>query len=1576
MKTEELAERLLEFIESDEAYLSQVGVLDPWTTPDSLQHCWPHGHDELYDSIESLVGDGRLIWLRSFSPDGQPNPERAFGERRYRSRLAETFRLIWLVRQRFPKRDFEASPDLVTGLCWYALPRFTPMIEGSYAAALRANVEPLADTPGLRQAIDILAEAWEGEQLSGFQERALQTLTGHITVGRRSGSVSLPAGRGVVVQAPTGAGKTRAFFMPALLEPVLRRLEPHTSEPGCSILAMYPRTALASDQLMAVLPLVRSLNKVLERNGLTPVTIGVAWTGQLHHWPPSLTATRDRWVRSSARGGGWSLPFLRCFKCGEPLYAPESPTPPDLECRMCQETFPEIKYVWEGYVQRSPDLLVAVTQTLHLRLTSTQYSNVFGRSSRRGPSLVLLDEVHLYGGLFGAQVASLIRRVRRRLSANDSTAKPPMFVGLSATLELAVPFFSRLTGIDPSAIEGIEPAPQELRRSGTEAVGFVRASRQPPPLATAIQSAMVVGHSYLRDTPDVEAPERAFFFCDNIDLVHRLAFQLRDAEEQQKLFQLRLPGAGFGHQLTPPHDCSECRAAPDAACGVFLAGECWWFASNTSERPLSVSAASSLSGDPGRARITVTSPTLEVGIDDRSVLSTMQYLAPPSPSNLIQRRGRAGRSRGSRPLSLLILSQLRPADMFVFRNPSSLVSPALPPIPMNPGNMLARRTHAFAGILDRFAMSSYARGQFGLDTRVDAATLRAFAGWISGERDLARDVAALWSDATRGGATMERLLWSKSTGLFTALLPHFLHRDSVNQTPLQRLEDFLPGPLYSELKVPDFIVRLPWSGDEEERREEIDIALAMTLPGNVTYRYSPRGQLPVWVPRSPFPEDRSVAAEHVYDLRDTGIMLRPDVLPRRRLERVRSGPPNATLRLVRPLGLSPGVLAAIRTQLIAGGREPDVWSVTTGQPPTKGRTPGAWIVIDSRTFAVSRHWVERDSETGPPIDLLGVDANGLKRTLGGVQGLATSAEAYLVDENGGLVSCKATIGGSSYGTLRKGRDTQHVVSEFGFVRRVAERMEDVALGWSGRVDGLCFRFSLARAREFARQALNRDRRLHNDIRWKILSREFLQLVQESRGNVFDAERALEVVATAILAGPSSEGGAQTDFMEVVKAAQFDDDNWSRAAIRTWHDLHAITVATAAPEDEAGEGEAADFACQGDELERWLNDHADNWRAAVGLMEDRRWLQTRIDEIVLHTFARMLRVAALRNSGAGDARDFLASDAVDVEEVTDQDERDVFVFETALEGAGLCQSLVARLNESPELFGDQVAAVAQDCPRATEDEFVREVVRLARMNDQARDLLVAAERVHDIDALADLQRQYRELFREPLLDWQVKAFRTKSLSVAADPGTAPNWWEISADLVCLDDELTASYGITPSVELLVWAAIRRSRQDDSLPAVRALRKRLGERLSGDALESTLAPVLERFALRGCTDGCPDCVTGLPDEVEQSQRTASLLVSRSLAAAVIEESWAQESVVLTPDETPAPDSIATWLLAACRRGESEASIIVAREHLGIAIELLERATGSGMPIGLKTAPVAIRAARRMSGGRVQLVVGLAE
>jgi DEAD/DEAH box helicase domain-containing protein len=94
-----------------------------------------------------------------------------------------------------------------------------------------------------------------------------------------------------------------------------------------------------------------------------------------------------------------------------------------------------------------PSLLISNPDMLHLGfLPFHQQWETFFRNLR----LVVIDEIHTYRGIFGSHVAQVLRRLQRVCSLYGSQ---PRYILLSATIENARDFASRLTGLEFRAVE-------------------------------------------------------------------------------------------------------------------------------------------------------------------------------------------------------------------------------------------------------------------------------------------------------------------------------------------------------------------------------------------------------------------------------------------------------------------------------------------------------------------------------------------------------------------------------------------------------------------------------------------------------------------------------------------------------------------------------------------------------------------------------------------------------------------------------------------------------------------------------------------------------------------------------------------------------------------------------------------------------------------------------------------------------------------------------------------------------------------------------------------------------------------
>ena len=93
---------------------------------------------------------------------------------------------------------------------------------------------------------------------------------------------------------------------------------------------------------------------------------------------------------------------------------------------------------------------------------------------------MVVDEAHVYRGVFGSHVANVLRRLRRLCSVYGTE---PRFLLASATIANPVELAERLTGLDDIALVDRDgaPRPSAARRSGTRRCSTrSRASRLAP----------------------------------------------------------------------------------------------------------------------------------------------------------------------------------------------------------------------------------------------------------------------------------------------------------------------------------------------------------------------------------------------------------------------------------------------------------------------------------------------------------------------------------------------------------------------------------------------------------------------------------------------------------------------------------------------------------------------------------------------------------------------------------------------------------------------------------------------------------------------------------------------------------------------------------------------------------------------------------------------------------------------------------------------------------------------------------------------------------------------------------------
>lgn len=873
-------------IELRETALLSWGVVDAAFTRAELVsllgECLPAG-----ECPDDILGELLETCLVVETPDGG-----------YRSRMAETMRLLTTLRQSFPNRRWWEGAPLVLDQRFLHRPRSRPDRD----ITARQFLSRLEAVPAARRVAELLAPA----RLSGFQERA----TASILAALRSES-----DRGVMVSAGTGSGKSLAFYLPAL-SAIGESIERDSAHRVHS-LALYPRNELLKDQFSALLRQVRELRQA--KATTRPIVVGT-WFGATPGSASMVTAGAvEGWKEFTSAGGtrGWRCPFLDCPYCGSAMIWPVADAKARRELLTCVSddcgvTFGEdiLNVTRDRASKRPADIMLTTTESLNRQLASPDRHLAFGIAGNRDRRvrMVLLDEVHIYDGTTGAQNAYLLRRLRRMVR------RPLTWVGLSATLLSAELFLEQFVGLREGTVTVARPEPEELRESGAE---YLVALRHDPvwrtgPLSTTIQTAMLMprcldhhpASGLFSDSPSSGGlfGSRTFAFTDKLDVTNRLYWNLLSAEGwRTPTFHEKRSPVTLAHlraveqNRRPPAD----QESPEDR---EPAGQWWWLPEDLGwnlEGDISLQVGRTSSQDAGvseGADIVVATATLEVGYDDDRVGAILQHKAPHDASQFLQRRGRAGRDPAMRPWTVVVLSGWG-RDRRAWQLYEDLFDPELKARSLPLGNRYVLRMQAVYALMDWLGgqLSGVGGGKSVWTDLVAPARLTERGEEARADRRSRQlSAAALLDEVLDGGLARERLrsylrealrlgpadnqeaqnvldalLWEPPRSLLLAVIPTIVRRlrsdwdgeppaDDDSQirtrTPLR---EFVAGNLFDDLLVPDVEVILPAA--RAARTPEIEHLPALRtirelMPGNVTRHFGVKSaNRRHWVapPRSP-----------------------------------------------------------------------------------------------------------------------------------------------------------------------------------------------------------------------------------------------------------------------------------------------------------------------------------------------------------------------------------------------------------------------------------------------------------------------------------------------------------------------------------------------------------------------------------------------------------------------------------------------------------------------------------------------------------------------------------------------------
>lgn len=789
----------------------------------------------------------------------------------HRSRFAETVRLLFLLRQRFSDKDWQTAPRLVSDFKLQLQRRRYPKrdieVEQVEKILESLNISPLPKNTIL----ELLQDPNKGPlQLSQFQLDAIVQQIKNLHAGKD---------RALVIGAGTGAGKTKAFYIPALAH-IANSIQPQ--QYSLQALAIYPRTELLKDQLGEAFSEIRKLDGLMTKSKKRKISIGAYYGDTPRAASDFLGEKQFHGWKQTDDLRGWICPFFTCLNnfCNHAdmvwsqqdieseadankrnLYGQFTRLRCKNQCGF--ETDPsQLLLTRSQMVRYPPDILFTTTEMLNRRLSRASEHALFGIDTDEPPRLVLLDEIHTYEGIAGAQIAYLLRRWRQARRKHGPQYNL-CFVGLSATLTEAETFFAKLTGLPDNSVFYIHPHEDNLITEGIEYNLVLKGDPVSGTslLSTSVQTAMLLGRAL--DNGDIPISKGAygtktFAFTDKLDVINRWYYIQHDAEYIKNLSQWRQSTGLDGDQRQERYE----------------SGQVWRMSEligHALDRPLRLGRTTSQDrGLNANDELVIATSTLEVGFNDPAVGAIIQHKAPRSMASFLQRKGRAGRQRGMRPWMALITSAYG-RDRWAFQHAEDLFSPYLPPIHLPLDNYYTRKIQASFALMDWLALTLKSQIHLIDIWQLLSSGPNNRSGWLDQQRAL---VVKVLKDLLAGvrldefttymtqalslqndEAAVRSILWGEPRSLLYNVIPSMLRQletkwqrinkgkpqkwaDDTAPTPLPR---FVPSALFNDLNVPEVKIIIPSEHlRRNEEREEL-MGLAETLvefaPGRANKRF-------------------------------------------------------------------------------------------------------------------------------------------------------------------------------------------------------------------------------------------------------------------------------------------------------------------------------------------------------------------------------------------------------------------------------------------------------------------------------------------------------------------------------------------------------------------------------------------------------------------------------------------------------------------------------------------------------------------------------------------------------------------
>lgn len=1438
---------------------------------------------------------------------------------RYRTRFAEGVRLVARLRQTFRPHQWATAPSLVSDLKVRVAERRFPKREESIDACW-ADLRPHCRYPAVQEAaLRALAQSRgaEGLRFSAFQRHAFARILSKYGGNEASGTV---------VSAGTGAGKTKAFYVPALLG-IIADLK-DDQRPYTKVIAVYPRNVLLADQLREALSEAAKLRPVLRSAKLRDLTFGALLgdtppDADAFEAPPGRESYVERFTEWERKrdADGWTIPYLRSpqaadaslvwrtadrkagrtalYRLGATSAGPG--TEPDVPEGVLRITRAQMR-------EAPPDVLFLSLEMLNQYLGDPEWEAVFGLDPRgQRPRLLLLDEAHTYEGIGGAQASWVLRRWRywggiRHLHA----------VGLSATLRDAPAHLALLAGLPPGSVAECTPVEGEFETEDVDVEYNVVVQANPAAgtsiLSTSIQTAMLVPRLLTpRLAPrgarggleDVFFGRKVFGFTDKLDVVNRWLSDLTDAEMKKHLPALRAVPVGG-------------QASPDTLRAMERDGQLWQMPAQLGHnlaQALSVTRCSSQ--DPGATAdsdVIVATSSLEVGYDDPDVGATLQHKRPRSMASFIQRKGRAGRRRRMRPWTISVLSAYG-ADRWAFQNAEILLAPEVGTLSVPALNAHVLRMQLAYFLLDWLGRRVGLGSPFTyLRPSTSESSARRYNTARRRAEDIVRDLIAQGSSWTSlithiracfaapvreggvglTGEDIEALLWQAPRPLVLDALPELLRKlernwaiaggavegSNVEDLGVRRpLPRHIPSATFAELEAGEAVLTFPTVPKKAPEALPVSRALAETAPGYASKRYSvKRGERGYWHPFS-------------------ALLVDPNNGPPDRVSVATLFPQRLYLRDIGGISVF----------------EPQVLPIVPVPMNIRDTSRGDWA------------WRVHVDTRGEGADLQVLATSNWRSTIARVV-------AYLHRDFSRLEVC------------RYAQDCRYEIRDMSGNARVgtvalsngaaAGENSAEAVGFRKIVDGLVIHVVdaadmpmpelhpkvVANLRaEYFRDGLRNSEHLSADISsflrdwmWQ-MSLGMLTATAALNGESLQSAH----VRLAAVRGPAARKVLDSMFqMGDVEIPHGEEEARLRKRLEAlWNDSAIVAEVT--------------------RLEQRM------WQADDGAGAFEEWARRRH----IATIAQALKAAAMTRVPEVDEDDV----AVDV--LFDGTHPRIVLSEVESGGVGVMERIVAEIRASPEAFHTAVRHHLSWCPRAELADALGGLAQTAIAPGPLGDALRGAfARARQADTLSDVDTAVRELCQTIDAAGYAPSRRTVVAAVSRwlQPGTPVALERLVADLLSARRDVADTLQHWPAAEAFAYYVVQ----------VPALRDRLAELLRSigqrEPMPHQLFAVAQRLLVEGCRDCCPECLDH-PNRFTDFGKPARDLTARWLEVA--------PARVLVDAGDGWHDS------ARCSLRDSGSVVIVAEEtRMAGVVSVVQALLADEVPSGYLLLPVSLTAVRR--------------